>query len=85
MTRLYNELQSKSNASVETQLFQEIDELSSLKAQDLISTTSNAKLEQRHNTHEHSALLVLPPSLCIGTHTHTHSVTLLLILLHTTE
>lgn len=60
---------------------------SSLKAQDLISTTSNAKLEQRHNPHEHSALLVLPPSLCIGTHTHTHtlSVTLLLILLHTAE
>jgi hypothetical protein len=26
MTRLYNELQSKSNASVETQLFQEIDD-----------------------------------------------------------
>jgi hypothetical protein len=47
---------------------------SSLKAQDLISTTSNAKLEQRHNTHEHSALLVLPPSLCIGTHTHTHTL-----------
>jgi hypothetical protein len=50
--------------------------LSSLKAQDLISTTSNAKLEQRHNTLEHSALLVLPPSLCIGTHTHTHTHTL---------